>query len=115
MQIKCKRFNCQVCGKVSTIQLFYRTNGELAYARARHYIGRVNGKPQFQYHQQSLMYLKQNMGQDIGQSNQSNLGIIYQNKAKFANNRLPVELLYMAFNPSPAPLPLSCVFKWFLC
>jgi hypothetical protein len=58
MQIKCKQFECGVCGKVSTIQLFFRSNGELAYGRARHYLGRENNKPQFEYHKQTLEYLK---------------------------------------------------------
>jgi hypothetical protein len=40
------------------IQLFFRSNGELAYGRARHYIGKNNGKPQFEYHPQSMESLK---------------------------------------------------------
>jgi hypothetical protein len=63
MQIKCKQFNCEICSKVSTIQLFYRSNGELAYGRARHYKGRLNGKPQFEYHQQTLQYIVGHIGQ----------------------------------------------------
>jgi hypothetical protein len=58
MQFKCVQGKCQVCGKVSTIQLFIRTNHELAYARARHYTGTLNGKPQFQYHPQNTDVLK---------------------------------------------------------
>jgi hypothetical protein len=58
MQFKCIQGKCQVCGKVSTIQLFIRTNHELAYARARHDSGTLNGKPQFQYHPQNVDVLK---------------------------------------------------------
>jgi hypothetical protein len=75
MKIKCLKFECQECGKVSTIQLFFRSNGELAYGRARHYIGRVNGKPQFDYHKQNLEYLQNKIPKDtfsqiIGQLDQ---------------------------------------------
>jgi hypothetical protein len=45
-------------GRVSFIQLFFRSNDELAYARSRHYIGRVSNKPKFEYHPQSLESLK---------------------------------------------------------
>ncbi len=58
MKIKCVKLECEVCSKVTTIQLFYRSNGELAYGRARHYIGKENNKPQIEYHKQSLEYLQ---------------------------------------------------------
>ena|SRR5208282_4177265 len=58
MKIKCVKLECQVCGKVSPIQLFFRTNGELSYGGARHYIGKKEGKPQFEYHPQSIESLK---------------------------------------------------------
>jgi hypothetical protein len=58
MKFKCLKSKCVICGKVSMIQLFIRSNGELAYGRARHYTGQLNGKPQFEYHPQSLEYLK---------------------------------------------------------
>jgi hypothetical protein len=63
MKIKCVKLDCEVCGKVSAIQLFYRSNGELAYGRARHYTGRTKGKPQFTYHQQTLAYLQRKLNQ----------------------------------------------------
>lgn len=65
MKIKCVNSECEVCGKVSTIQLFYRSNGELAYGRARHYMGRINGKPQFEYHQQTLQYIVGHIGHTV--------------------------------------------------
>ena len=43
MKYKCVKSVCEVCGKVSTIQLFFRSSGELAYGRARHYLGKKAG------------------------------------------------------------------------
>ncbi len=48
MKYKCVKSVCEVCGKVSTIQLFFRSIGELAYGRARHYLGKKEDKPQFE-------------------------------------------------------------------
>jgi len=58
MKYKCVKSKCQVCGKVSLIQLFFRSNGQLSYGRARHYLGQREGKPQFEYHPQSMETLK---------------------------------------------------------
>ncbi len=44
--------------EVSLIQLFCRVNDELTCGRARHCGGRVNSKPKFEYHPQSLESLK---------------------------------------------------------
>ena len=52
-----KRFECEICGKTDLIQLFYRADETLRYGRARHYVKRINGKPQFEYHIQSIEYL----------------------------------------------------------
>jgi|GEM_PF-2919106 hypothetical protein len=65
MQIKCKQFNCEVCGKLASIQVFYNKSGEIKYARARHYTGKVKGKPQFEYHQQTLQYLIGHIGHSV--------------------------------------------------
>lgn len=62
MRIKYVKFDCEVCGKSASIQVFYNKAGIAKYARARHYIGRVNGKPQFEYHQQSLVYIQNIFG-----------------------------------------------------
>jgi hypothetical protein len=43
MKIKCLRFECGVCGKLASIQVFYDKDGAVKYARARHYIGQSNG------------------------------------------------------------------------
>ena len=49
--------------KVSTIQVFYRNDGAVKYSRARHYTGQLNGKPQFEYHQQSLDYIQRKLSE----------------------------------------------------
>ena len=64
MKIKCLRFPCEVCSKLASIQVFYNKSGEVKYARARqHYTGQLNGKPQFEYHQQSLQYIERKFGE----------------------------------------------------
>jgi len=55
-KIKCYRFPCEVCGEgkvVSSVQVFFRKNGEVSYARARH----QGADKKFYYHQQSLEYV----------------------------------------------------------
>jgi hypothetical protein len=64
MKVKCKQLGCKVCGKVSTIQVFYNKGGTIKYARARHYLGLVKGKPQFEYHKQTLQHLEKKLGLD---------------------------------------------------
>ncbi len=71
MKIKCFRFPCEVCGNgkvVSSIQVFFRKNGEVSYARARH----LGTDKKFYYHQQSTEYVKEKLGDisntDLGQS-----------------------------------------------
>jgi hypothetical protein len=61
MKIKTIRLECQVCSKMASTQLFYNSAGKLTYARCRHYTGQLNGKPQFEYHQQSLEYVMSKM------------------------------------------------------
>ena len=63
MKIKCEKFECEVCGNLASIQVFYNKSGEIKYARARHYRGRLNGKPQFEYHKQTLEYLQRKLNQ----------------------------------------------------
>ena len=36
MKINCYRFECIVCKEVSSIQVFFKSNGEISYGRARH-------------------------------------------------------------------------------
>ena len=74
MKIKCLRFPCELDSKLASIQVFYNKSGEAKYARARHYIGIPNGKPQFGYHQQSLEYTQRKLSEmpkaEIGQVGQ---------------------------------------------
>ena len=63
VKIKCVKFDCEVCTKLASIQVFYNKKGDIRYARARHYTGTINGKPQFQYHQQSLEYIKSKLSE----------------------------------------------------
>jgi hypothetical protein len=58
MKDKCVNSVCQVYGKDSLIRLFFRSNSELSYGRAKHYIGKRDGKPQFEYHTQPMEVLK---------------------------------------------------------
>lgn len=62
MKIKNFRFPCEVCGEnkvVSSIQVFYRKDGQVGYARARH----LGAGKKFYYHQQSLDYVNQKLGE----------------------------------------------------
>jgi hypothetical protein len=56
MTIKGYRFPCEVCGEkkiVSSIQVFFRADGKVGYARARH----LGADKKFYYHQQSIDYV----------------------------------------------------------
>ena len=62
MKIKGYRFPCEVCGNnsiVSSIQVFFRKNGEVSYARARH----LSADKKFYYHQQSIEYTNRKLGE----------------------------------------------------
>jgi hypothetical protein len=64
MKIKCIKFDCEACGKSASIQVFYNNkNGEIKYSRDRHYKGRMNSKPQFEYQQQSLAYIQRKLNE----------------------------------------------------
>ena len=62
MRIKCFKLPREVCSQVSTIQVFFKQNGEVSYGRARHY-QRLNEtkKPVFEYHTQSKEYLTEKL------------------------------------------------------
>ena len=61
MKIKTFRFPCEVCNNsiVCSVQVFFRKNGEVSYARARHY----GSDKRFFYHQQSLEYINNKLGE----------------------------------------------------
>ena len=64
MKIKGYRFPCETCGEnriVSSIQVFFRKNGEVSYARARHF----GADKKFYYHQQTLEYINRKL-REIG-------------------------------------------------
>ena len=53
VKIKGYRFECEVCHNKASIQVFYRKDGKVGYARARH----LGLDKRFYYHQQSLDYV----------------------------------------------------------
>jgi hypothetical protein len=71
LKIRCLRFECEVCNKIASIQVFYNKSGAVKYARSRHYLSMINGKPQFQYHQQSLEYIERKLNEMPKEENSS--------------------------------------------
>ena len=67
LKIKCYRFECSQCGEPSSIQVFYRKDGSVGYARARH-----KNKQGFHYHKQPIEYVIEKLEElsklDQGQS-----------------------------------------------
>jgi hypothetical protein len=63
MKTKGYRFPCEVCNNsiVCSVQVFFRKNGEVSYARARHF----GADKKFYYYQQSLEYVKRKL-REIG-------------------------------------------------
>ncbi len=61
MKIRCIKSDCEVCGISSTIQVFFKSNGQIGYGRSRHYLGKLDGKPQFEYHTQTTAYLEKRL------------------------------------------------------
>jgi hypothetical protein len=61
MKIKTDRFQCEVCNNsvVCSVQVFFRKNGEVSYARARHF----GADKKFYYHQQTLEYVNRKLGE----------------------------------------------------
>ncbi len=52
-KVRCvKDFKCEICGIPGMLQML--TNN---YARVRHYVRLVNGKPVFEYHRNSMEYV----------------------------------------------------------
>ena len=51
MKIKCVKAECPNCKLIGSIQLFLNMNGEVKYARTRHYshLNKDSKKPQFTY------------------------------------------------------------------
>ena len=59
VKIKGYRFECEICHVKSSIQVFYRKDGKVGYARARH----QGSDKKFYYHQQSLDYVNVKLGE----------------------------------------------------
>lgn len=115
MKIKGYRFPCEVCGEnkiVSSIQVFFRKNGEVSYARARHY----GADKKFYYHQQSLEYTNRrlreltNIDPTIDLHKESKTNIVEQ-----TNNELRSKLGLVAggegFEPSTPNLGGWCSIR----
>ena len=51
MKIKCVKLQCPICSKSGSCQLFHNKQGQVRYARVRHYshIDKDSKKPQFTY------------------------------------------------------------------
>ena len=51
MKIKCVKLECSVCHRVGLAQFFLNKNGDIRYARVRHYshINKDSHRPQFTY------------------------------------------------------------------
>ncbi len=74
LKIKCLRFEFEICNKLASIQVFHNKTGAIKYARARHYVEQSNGKPSFEYHQQTLQYINRKISElpktEIGHNRQ---------------------------------------------
>jgi hypothetical protein len=99
MKIKGYRFPCEVCGNnkiISSIQVFFRKNGEVGYARARHF----GADKKFYYHQQSIEYTNKKLGElsnvDHGQAIESKS--VEQNKTESSS-----KLIFMVGLPGFEP------------
>jgi hypothetical protein len=62
VKIKGYRFECEVCQVKTSIQVFYRKDGQVGYSRARHH----GADKRFYYHQQSLEYVNSKLGEIAG-------------------------------------------------
>ncbi len=58
-RIKGYRFECEVCQVKTSIQVFYRKDGQVGYSRARH----LGANKKFYYHQQSIEYVNRKLGE----------------------------------------------------
>ena len=105
MKIECLRFECKVCNKLASIQVFYNRSGTVKYARARHYSGVLNGKPQFEYHQQPLDYIQRKLSKmpsgktEIDQTDHNNIDPIKpQSSTKLGTMAGPMGFEPMTFS-----------------
>jgi hypothetical protein len=82
MKIKCFRFECSQCGEVASIQVFYRKDGNVGYARARH-----KNSQGFFYHPLPKEYVIEKLGAlgSLDQGQPINSTIIDQNNLKLSS------------------------------
>ena len=107
VKIKGYRFECEVCKNlenkliVCSIQVFFRKDGSVSYARARH----CGSDKRFYYHQQSLEYVNEKLG-DI-----SNIehGQVSKDKTIDQTNTKPSSTIILepsaGFGPATITLP----------
>jgi hypothetical protein len=82
VKIKCFRFECSKCGEVASIQVFYRKDGTVVYARARH-----KNEKGFFYHPLPKEYIIEKLG-TLGNLDQGQLPtgkIIDQNNLELSS------------------------------
>jgi hypothetical protein len=114
MKIKCLRFECEICSKLASIQVFYNKSGTIKYARARHYTGILNGKPQFGYHQQALEYIQRKLSEmpmdktDIGHIGQNGQSVNVDLKKPELKSKLSTVAGGEGFEPSTPNLGGVC-------
>ncbi len=107
-----KDFKCEVCGIPGMLQILSKS-----YARVRHYRCLKDGKPQFEYHRQSLEYINQH---NLDLSGQNTIDLDLNNNGSFTENgwagssarieHRPPKSVIVGSNPTP---PVY-VHLWFL-
>jgi hypothetical protein len=110
MKIKCFRFECSQCGEVASIQVFYRKDGIVGYARARH-----KNNQGFFYHPIPKEYAAQKL-RELNQLNESiDHGQVSANKFIDPNNLESSSKLTVAggegFEPSTPNLGGWCSIR----
>ena len=108
MRVKCIKADCQVCGVNSTVQIFFKANGQVSYGRSRHYLGKSDGKPMFEYHSQTTEFLEKKLrelgitydavGHDL---EKPNLAFNTENQLSTGLKMVPSKLRVEGSNPSP--------------
>ena len=83
MKAKCvKDFKCEICGFPGMLQILSSN-----YARVRHYVKLVNGKPVFEYHRNSMEYVNKILKeQNPNQIGQNNIDLKLLNNGSFTEN-----------------------------
>ena len=105
-KVRCVRdFKCEICGIAGMLQILSET-----YARVRHYKGLKDGKPQFEYHRQSIEYVRK----VIGQANSNHVQLLTKNRdlklnktSFFSGNVSGRGLVWLGHRPSKPAIPGS--------